>query len=480
MDGKGKAPDTQGVQSASTSNIRNIPKLLRGIIDNAKPINFREKSAKVTLKDYRVWSIDELQKTINKNDIGIYSDWKNVFIYETTHWVEIDSKVFSTFLSDLVIYYGVPFADARDFKFKQDLFNQFLSESDIKKEILDVNIVKINLKNGTLVIDKGHQYMEAHNKNNYFYYTLDFDYNPESKSPLFDKFITQSLPDQESIKFLFEYCGTIFIRNESETFKNEVILALLGKGSNGKSVLKDILTALFGGKENVTSYGLDKLTDENGHSRYQIKNKLLNFSAETKRTVESNYLKTLASGEEVDARIRYGAQTQIRDYAKIIVNLNGNLIGRDNTPAYYRRFKIIPFDNIVEEKDKDKMLAKKIIKNELSGVLNQILQALERYIKNDGNFTESKAINNALAKYKIEDNSVLYFLEQEEFFIATSYKPTNEIFLQYVEFCNSYKNKPYAIQTFNKILENAEINGEKVKITRGRPVSANIDNNPIY
>ncbi len=213
MDGKGKAPDTQGVQSASTSNIRNIPKLLRGIIDNAKPINFREKSAKVTLKDYRVWSIDELQKTINKNDIGIYSDWKNVFIYETTHWVEIDSKVFSTFLSDLVIYYGVPFADARDFKFKQDLFNQFLSESDIKKEILDVNIVKINLKNGTLVIDKGRQYMEAHNKNNYFYYTLDFDYNPESKSPLFDKFITQSLPDQESIKFLFEYCVTIFIRN---------------------------------------------------------------------------------------------------------------------------------------------------------------------------------------------------------------------------------------------------------------------------
>ncbi|OGV31935.1 MAG: hypothetical protein A3E88_07330 [Legionellales bacterium RIFCSPHIGHO2_12_FULL_35_11] len=50
--------------------------------------------------------------------------------------------------------------------------------------------------------------------------------------------------------------------------------------------------------------------------------------------------------------------------------------------AYFRRFLIIPFQVTIPEAEQDKQLAQKIIKSELSGVFNWVLQGLDSAFRN--------------------------------------------------------------------------------------------------
>ena len=152
------------------------------------------------------------------------------------------------------------------------------------------------------------------------------------------------------------------------------------------------------------------------------------------------------------------------NYAKIIVSLNSDLWGGDGTHSYYRRFMIIPMENKVKEENKDKMLADKIIKSELSGVLNWILDGLDRYILQEGNFTFSELSSMALEQYKINDNRPLQFLIERGYKVGNNRTLLPKLYLEFREWSEANGNKNIETkQGFSGRITNAELYGKEIK-----------------
>ena len=174
--------------------------------------------------------------------------------------------------------------------------------------------------------------------------------------------------------------GFVFIKHGSNALKEEKALILYGTGANGKSVFFEIVNALLG-PDNVSSYSLQSLTNDNGYFRAKLANKLVNYASEINGNMEAALFKQMVSGEPVEARLPYGQPFILRQYAKLIFNCNELPKDVEHSNAYYRRFLIIPFDVTIPEHEQDKNLHIKIIEKELSGVFNWVLQGLSRLLE---------------------------------------------------------------------------------------------------
>src|SRR5690606_29008202 len=104
------------------------------------------------------------------------------------------------------------------------------------------DVVLINLKNGTYEIgNEGHK-IRRFDKNDFLTYQLAFDWNPDSKAPLFTQYLDRVLPEKELQNILAEFMGYVFAKD----LKLEKCLLLDGTGANGKSVFFEISNALLG------------------------------------------------------------------------------------------------------------------------------------------------------------------------------------------------------------------------------------------
>ena len=266
---------------------------------------------------------------------------------------------------------------------------------------------------------------------------------------MFSAYLNKVLPEQELQNILAEYLGYIFVH--TSTLKLEKTLLLYGSGANGKSVFYEIVRSLLG-EQNTSEFSLQSLTHENGYSRAMIANKLVNYASEINGTLVASIFKQLVSGEPVEARLPYGRLFTLTQYAKLIFNCNELPKDVEQTEAYFRRFIIIPFGVTIPDSEQDKQLAQKIIRTELSGVFNWVLQGLERLLQQQ-NFTESEAVRRTCQQYKTESDSVRLFLEEEEYAPRpTNYEPIKRLYSQYRVFCQEGGFSPVNQLNFQKRL----------------------------
>lgn len=418
--------------------------ILSELINKTESIDFRE-YAKITdekikthKKHYVVSVIEILLKNANRNNFDLCRKNEMIYLFNSEYWENISSENFKDFLGKIALKMGVQKFDAKHFLFKDELYKQFISDAGLNEIQESRNTTLINLKNGTFEITPQKQFLRDFKQSDFITYQLPFNYDKGETAPLFDTYLNTVLPEKELQNVLSEYLGYIFIKNS--VLKLEKVLLLYGTGANGKSVLFEIMNALLG-KENTTSYSLQSLTSENGYHRAMLSNKLLNYASEINGKLETSIFKQLISGEPVEARLPYGNPQIISDYAKFMFNCNELPREVENTNAFFRRFIILPFKVTIPENKQDKELSKKIIDNELSGVFNWVLDGLQRLLKNK-KFTQSEIVKNEVLQYQKESDSVLIFLEDENYCISINHSESlKHIYSEYKQYCfdNGYR-----------------------------------------
>jgi putative DNA primase/helicase len=253
---------------------------------------------------------------------------------------------------------------------------------------------------------------------------------------------------------LAEYLGYVFIKHGSNALKEEKALVLYGSGANGKSVFFQIVNSLLG-VENVSSFSLQSLTNENGYYRAKLANRLVNYASEINGKLESSTFKQLVSGEPVEARLPYGQPFILKQYAKLIFNCNELPREVEHTNAYFRRFLIIPFNVTIPPQEQDKLLHVKIIENELSGVFNWVLEGLNRLLEQK-RFTYCDAAQRAVEQYRIESDSVQMFLEEFGYEVSPVVEiPLKDIFIEYKNYCIDSGFKPCSQRTLAERMRNS-------------------------
>ena len=398
-------------------------------------------------KHYSVISIDEILKLAEQNRWGLCKNHDFIYLYNGMFWAELEKGVYQKFLGEASAKMKVPIITAKYHRFRKELFEQFLASAYLPTPKQDNKTVLINLLNGTFEISpQGKTKLRPFDRSDFITYQLPFEYNPKAEAPLFEAYLNKVLPDIDSQKVLAEYLGYVFIKNGG-LLKLEKALILYGTGANGKSVFFEVVNALLG-NENVSGYSLQSLTNENGYFRAKISNKLVNYASEINGKLETALFKQLVSGEPVEARLPYGQPFLLKQYAKMIFNCNELPKDVEQTNAYFRRFLIIPFDITIKDNEKDPQLANKIIEQELSGVFNWILNGLNRLLEQK-RFTECKASQQAVDKYKVESDSVQMFLTENEYSIsATNIVPLQELFSEYRSYCIDCGYKACSRRTF--------------------------------
>ena len=125
----------------------------------------------------------------------------------------------------------------------------------------------------------------------------------------------------------------------------------------------------------------------------------------------------------------------------------------DFSKAFFRRLIIIPFRVYITEEEKIIDLHKLILEDEKPGILNWILEGMERLIRNES-FSESEEAEAALKEYTNESNSAISFILEE--WQTQSKAPERQLkglYMDYVAWCKETGRKPVGKITFSKRLE---------------------------
>jgi len=474
-----KPIDFQGLAYPDSKQIKTMLEGLKARLKN-EPDNealkeqideLKEKLSKfkVNNKHYLVLSIESVLVLAENNLWGLCKNHDFIYLYNGTFWADIDKETFQKFLGEAAEFQTVPIFDAKLYSFREQLFKQFLGTAYLPTPEVNNNTVLINLQNGTFEISPQGTKIRPFDRSDFLTYQLPFEYNPNAKAPIFEAYLNKVLPDIERQKVLAEYLGYVFVKHGSKALKEEKALVLYGTGANGKSVFFEIVNALLG-VENVSSYSLQSLTNENGYFRAKLANKLVNYASEINGNLEASIFKQLVSGEPVEARLPYGQPFNLKQYAKLIFNCNELPKDVEHTNAYFRRFLIIPFDVTIQPHEQDKQLHIKIIENELSGVFNWVLDGLNRLLEQK-RFSECEAAKKAVEQYKIESDSVQMFLNEYDYSVSvTNETPLKEVFNEYRNYCNESGFKVCSLRTLADRLRNAGF--ETVRKSFGTVVNA--------
>ncbi len=459
-----------------TETVAPHEEILELLAGKVKKINFHTLAGVPQDEEVPIWklnviAVDEILRLAKQYHWGLCKNKEFIYLYNGAYWFNLDGEQLMTFLGEVSHKLGVPALRSRHYEFRKKLVAQFHAVANMPAPASNSGKTLINLLNGTLEIDGGNFLLRPFNSDNFLTYQLPFSFDPLANAPVFQNYLKTVLLHEELRNILAEYIGYLFIPNN--TLKLEKTILLYGVGANGKSVFFDIINALLG-RVNVSTYSLQNLTDKSGYYRAMIGNKLVNYASEINRKLDPTLFKQLVSGEPIEARLPYGQPFILEKYAKLIFNTNELPKDVEHTNAYFRRFIIIPFDVIIPDNKQDKSLASKIVKNELPGVLNWVLEGLRRLTVNK-TFTSSDIVSRQVESYKNESDTTYLFLEEMSYVPDVNLsKPLRELYSEYKLFCmeNNYmafSNRSFSKQLRARYFEIRRTNGVRIVYCRTDP-----------
>ena len=402
--------------------------------------SLREKKLKsVRSKDFAIVTlINEIKHQFEKYDLNL-NFFNKYYVYQDNFWNVISKDKMDIFLRDCtkkyykneIKYHTQNFYKSLEESFRKDL--KVLVE-DNDKEIL------LNCNNLTLEFNSNGVVEREARKEDYLTYKLKYDFDVDAKSPIWDKFLDEMLPHKDHQLLLHQYVAYSFTQN----LKLEKVLFLYGKGGNGKSVVQEVITKLFG-KENTSNVAIGPLTQD-PNERLLIEHKLLNYCSENNKNFNLSNFRTLVSGEPIVVKEMYIDKRMMTRYAKLMFNINSIPKISEEIESYLRRLMILEFNK--KPKVKDAELHHKIIETELAGIFNRVIAALKMLLR-DKSFVQIPQVSE-FSFSETNADSVQDFIAEN----SSNPNPVKatELYNNYLSYCNKNEVPKLSMNSFCKDL----------------------------
>lgn len=289
---------------------------------------------------------------------------------------------------------------------------------------------------------------------------------PDAQAPRFEKFLVEIWGDepdfQERVNFLQEFLGYIlFPSNKFERF-----LWLTGQGSNGKSVLLQVMANLAGA-DNTSWVHLDRLNSN--AVRANLEGKSLNISAEMNSdgTLADGHLKSITSGEPVDAEAKYKMPYVFKPTVKLVAATNQLPRLKDTSGGFGRRAVIISFNRTFSVEERDANLGQALA-DEQPGILTFAVAGLTRLLER-GHFLPPPSSETILQAYRTESCSVSLF-NRDNLEPSSEGSPVGALYQEYRDFCTTNGFHPTNVAIFGRRL--TELGVVTLRKSCGKPIRA--------
>lgn len=269
----------------------------------------------------------------------------------------------------------------------------------------------INCQNGELWINEDGTFdLVPHKYDSYLTNCLDVEFDPEAKCPKWDAAIREIFSKSEDAEAISLYWEEI-MGYVMQPRKNIAAWWLLnGKGSNGKSLLSDVLATLCGNAA-LAKPIKDLDTDRNNHALSDLPGKLLVYDddMDTNIVLPDGILKKISERKLLQANPKGKAMFSFISTATPLMLTNRLPSLKDPSNGTKRRAHVIPFDRIFTDEEMDLNLGEHIKREELPGVLNRALAGLLR-LRERGRFLPPEECKLSTESFLNRSNTFLSFM----------------------------------------------------------------------
>jgi putative DNA primase/helicase len=304
----------------------------------------------------------------------------------------------------------------------------------------------IPLENGVLNIDT--MGLKPFRPEYMFFNKLPVKYDPEATCPQIKKFLFEVAGAKEDVDILIETVAFCLYR---EYFIAKALM-LVGGGSNGKSTFLNLVKE-FMGKENVSCRSLQDLED-NRFAKADLHHKLANIYADLpdRALWRTGTFKMLTGRDLIAAERKFQQSFTFENYAKLLFSANKVPEAYDDTDAFFRRWLIVVFPNqFVNDKADPYILQKLTTPEELSGLLNLALAALQR-LRKTGRFSSSKATDEIRQDYIRKSSPIAAFVMDCLAVDSDAFIVKKDLFKVFAAYCRERKIPCVTETTFFKNL----------------------------
>jgi P4 family phage/plasmid primase-like protien len=375
---------------------------------------------RIVLKDLDVrLSYEILDEHYCSGDHLVFSADQNFWVFDTTHWRKINQSVIENQALEIIKQHK-----ANNKKETKGAISYILSQvmKVLKAEVSrDINLFDpkfglssvINTKNYEIWVQpNGEIELTDHQPKSYLTKCLGVEYDPKATCPEFDTTIAEIFkthPDRaDTIEHLWELIGYTL-----QPIKNIAIWVLFhGGGSNGKSTILKVIAAL------LDDFVLEKAiadisTAKNNHALAELPGKLalIDDDLASRIVLPDSAIKKLSENKMLSANPKGLPEYKFKNTAICYIAANSWPQTQDLSKGLSRRALVFEFNNTFDPKTMDHDLPKRIIENELPGVLNKALEGYKR-LRKRGHFNQSKSCKKAVKTWFKNSNQMLQFLSE--------------------------------------------------------------------
>lgn len=361
---------------------------------------------------------------LKKEHIITFEDTQETYAYnETTGLYE----PFETKLNQIIQYVG-------GIKVKTHFVNEtkesIKRQTYINREEIGKNLNEIPIQNG--IYNFKNETFEEYGPEKIFLskHNICWTENELLETNPIDIFLEQITENQEDTLLIKEIIGYCFYRQMP--FQNFFIL--VGKGSNGKSVLLNVIIKMLG-HENTSNRFLQDLV-EGGFSLISLYNKNANITNELpkKALVDAGIIKQLTGGDLIEANQKFKNSIKFFNFAKLISACNEVPETPDLSDGFFRRAIIINFPNNFEGKENRNLLEELTTPENLLDFFKSCMNAFKIAIE-ENQLIRKETSEAKREKYLVYSNSAISFCHFKLEYDPESYIETDDIYQKYSEFC---------------------------------------------
>lgn len=256
--------------------------------------------------------------------------------------------------------------------------------------------------------------------------------------------------DTEVIAFIQQMIGYLLIPST----RAHAAFFLYGGGQNGKSVLLEIISALFP-PHLIARHKLDQLTT----NRFRVADlvgKLVNITGEEEsKYLRSDIFKDLVSGEPVTAERKYQGTFEFTPYCTFLFSTNAIPTFDGLNKAARRRLFIIPFKYTVPDDEKNPNLAREIIEEELHQVFAFAIEGAQQLMDQKFHLRRPESLKQAQLEYENKQSASLDFFNENYQLSGNlgDFVKRSEMYNLYKEWSEEVNRKPVSRQRFFDELE---------------------------
>lgn len=340
-------------------------------------------------------------------------------------------------------------------------------ELSTKPEAYDADPWLFNVQNGTLDLRTGT--LAAHRCEDLITKLSPIVYDADATAPRWEQFLLEIMQgDADLVSFLQEAIGYSLTGDTRE----QCLFFLYGQGANGKSTFLETIRAMCG------DYGMQSDFDtylasrnegpRNDLARMRGARLVTASEAGSLKDFDPKTVQALTGGDVVVARKLYEELSEFKPQQKLWLAANHKPVVKEQTTAFWRRMRLIPFTAYFPPGSQDRKLGKRLQK-ELPGILTWAVKGCALW-RTSGLHIPA-AIRKATKDYKEEGDKLGEFFTHACKLHPNAWTSTDVLYRAFVDWWLSTRgprSNPVSPEWFGRMLsERTDIHQEKRQLVRG-------------